>query len=195
MPKLKLLISHKDALKKLARRIVECHEQKAKLDKLYESAAVIVAKAVAEKFPPKDMEVLKKYGTSSMMDSPRVILADGSTVQFQYRDGDPRTPLTPIHRAYNEIYRIEGERDSKTVDAAISALADYEEAMRKKLADYNAVIDSTVYAEDLAAIWPDSADLIATWHRTSTALVAISPEVIDRVRKDSRDRQRRAKAA
>lgn len=193
MAKHQLNVGQKESLKRHVRKIVGCPDIKPRLDKLYEKSKVIVQKLVDAKCPPADIEVLRKYGCTSCEQSIKLRLADGQVIAFEVRHEDASRFRVPDKYEYRHgIYLLDKKSDSDTLQEYLDAKTTYDAALKAKHADYDALINSTKYAEDLVAIWPEAKALTDQWTQ-GKALVCISPETVARIQADVKQRARAAK--
>lgn len=174
-------------LEGLAAEIVACPDAEKAERAAYQQAAAHVRRVAQAKFPPKDMRVLRKYKKAHIDDCIKLKLASGGVEMFRFDKGMGPLTADPTHAG--TIYEADGATTAVVADwvAATGALQD---AKKRKLADYQALIRAARTLEDVTAIWPEAEQVRPP---RSTALVALSEEAVDRIRADVATRQTKRK--
>jgi hypothetical protein len=185
MPKLRLNDTSRRMLRALASDTVSCPEEEAALAAAYAAAEPLVRKMVKEKYPPRDMEVLHKYGAAEQDDCIKMQLHAGGVTQFNFtKDTGPlvveRTTSGAIYLASPDV--------TDAVLAWEAATAALKKAKTDKLNDYYALVNSVSTMEDVEEIWPDAASVRP--RLGSHALTLLSQETIARLKADIASRKR-----
>jgi hypothetical protein len=95
MASTRLTNNHRDVLKALVTRIVDCPIEIKAEAAAYAKAAPMVRKIVEMKYPAAEMKVLDKYRCALLDECVRIQHPDGSVQQFTFRKGDaPNVPTT-----------------------------------------------------------------------------------------------------
>lgn len=182
MAKLRLNNEHRLFLRRLARNNISCPAE-AKTDaEAYEKAAKVVRAAVLERYPTKDMNVLRRYNVAYRDTCLRFQLTAGGVVQFELRGQAEEVGLwVPDLRCSNHIYQID-EAGSALVVASLSAAGALDEAIERKHADYVALIAASQTLEQVEEVWPEAAVLREHVGRSLPSV--LSDDVIARIRED-----------
>lgn len=184
----RLLESHKDALKELARRVVDVPAEAKAEDLAYRKAAPLARKIVEATFPVSDMLVLAKYELSRPDDCIRIQHNDGSVDQFVFhKDDAPRVADSGNCRA--RMF-IADERASTALTAWRHAFDAKRKALSEKQANYCAFIDSARTFEQVLEIWPEAEELGPRIRKNLP--VALSESIIESIKADSVRRIRQA---
>lgn len=176
--------SHRQFLRNLAADTVKKLVDAKAMDAAYKLAVPLVRKAVETKYPPKDMEVLKKYECADVDTCVRLQLTAGGIEQFEFCDADAvYRPDTGSCRRH--IYATDAAT-SKAVSAYLLEREKFQKLKSQKLGDYIALIDHAQTLEQIESIWPEASALRG---RIGRALpVVLSDDVIARIKADSRRR-------
>jgi hypothetical protein len=178
--------SNRNSLYNLARkRIVETQDS-TELDNAYEFAADAVHNALVEKYPQKDMKVLARYDAASP-DGCVYVSCGGyyEYDQFCFRSDDKRIPLRPSGRGCNSrnAFMLEGEA-ADAFRAYKKANEARDEAIKQRFADFKALIYAAKTFNEVTEVWPEAEQLREAIVGTSSALVVLSNDVVERIKAD-----------
>jgi hypothetical protein len=188
MASTRLTNNHRDVLKALVTRIVDCPIEIKAEAAAYAKAAPMVRKIVEMKYPAAEMKVLDKYRCALLDECVRIQHPDGSVQQFTFRKGD--APNVPNHHSCSQRMYLSDERQQKAVEAWVDAATALKDGTQKKREDYNAFIHSAGTFEQLIEIWPEAVQVA---DRIKVNLPAtVNPEMLARIKADSAARMRRA---
>lgn len=176
MPKTRLLVRHKEALKAFAKRSTESGVDTSKVDQAYKVAASLVRPIVDHKFPVRDMKVLKKYNAGRDDHCVRMVAETGQVIGFTFRRDD--APYLP-----SAYCSTRGFPASKEVVSAIEAHSKAEDDRKKEvtkiLTAYRVLIDASKTVGEIIDAWPGCREVAEKMlSRDSTALVAVTPETL-----------------
>lgn len=175
----------RDTLYTFAKKQVEATENSATLDAAYDAAAQVVHDLMVEKYPPKDMKVLERYGVAEADACIYVTRSQYDYDRFTFRDGDKRVPMRPHgYCNRNAPFILEGDA-RKIYDAFKDAEKAQSEALRKRVADYKALIYGARNFNEVVSVWPAAEVLREAIVGTGTALQVLSDDVVARLRKDA----------
>lgn len=175
MAKLRLNSRHRDDLNSLARKLVACPAEKGDVDAAYTIAAHLVRRMVEAVLPPADMRILQKYECAQVDDCTRITLTAGGMVQFVFNEGTG--PLSTNCRTF-----LADEATTHAVTTYKTAKEKHKEALKAKLNDYNALIYSARYFEDVAEVWPEAEQLRDNFDCKEVSVV--TGDVIARIQQD-----------
>lgn len=186
MAKTRLNEDSRMALRQLMNEIVVCPKEQAAVDKAYAAAEPLVRRLVEKKYPPKDMEVLKRHDVGGIDDCIKLKLStDYNIEQFLFAKGTG--PYVAKATYYGQIY--DGTSCAKQVGAWVRATEKRDEALETKRLDYKALIANSRYFEDVAEVWPEAEQLRDKICTKNKALTTLSDDVIKRIKKDVKSRQ------
>lgn len=187
MPKTRLSQGSRSVLQRHATKLVECPKEHAANETAHTAAYAAVRKMVETRYPPKDMAVLKRYGTADACLEVRIQLAAGGVTKWWFRTAD-KCPLSP---SWTNILYITDEATTKVLERHQETERALKDALSKKLSDYVSLISAANTFEDVLEVWPE-AEAVRSQCGASAIIVAVTPEVVARIRADVRAR---AKAA
>jgi hypothetical protein len=168
-----------------AKEIVDCPTERKAADKAYATALPLLNAAVEERYPPKDMVILKKYEAANNYTTLKVSLSTGGFTQITMREGDGM--LMPCwHGALAADAKM-----TKAIDGWLTAEDTLKKAVEKKLADYNALIQAASTFQEVVEVWPE-AEAMRTRCGASAVVIAVTPEVVARIRADVAARKKAA---
>jgi hypothetical protein len=159
----------------LARSLIRCPDTDKREAEAFDIAAVLVRNEVENVFPPKDMKILEKYGQAGIDDCIRITGQGINMTLFRFKDGTG--PLSISCKTF-----LVSDETAAAVIRWENALKDHQEAIKAKVEDYRALVNSSRYFEDVTDIWPEAEsvrDEIGT-----NALTVISPDLIKRIKAD-----------
>lgn len=172
-----------------ARSLVACPAEKKAADTAYASAAVLVRKMIETRYPPKDMAILKKYDQASSCHSIKIQFDVGGYEIWSLRkDEAAPAPLQPGH--YSAVH-IADRATTAAIQKSMAADKALKEALENKLADYYSLIAAANAFEDVCEVWPE-AEAVRSQCGASAIVVAVTPEVVARIRQDVATRLRKA---
>lgn len=181
MKKTRLNMSMRDRLTGLADRTIQPKAELAALEEAYAVAEPLVREIVKQKFPPKDMEILKKYQKAFTDDCIKLRLADGDVEVFHFK---PETGPLVASKTYNGQMYLADEEASRAVEKWVSARENYEAERKERLSAYRALIHQANNLEDLAEVWPEAATLFPP-----NLPMALGPEQVALVKRDVQERK------
>ncbi len=187
MPRTRLNQSGRDALGQLARKLVSCPAEQVAADDAYKATSALVRKMVEIRFPPKDMAVLKRYDVARPDGCLRMNLVPGGFQVWKLRQDD-KPPLQPTNGCHTYA---PDEATSIAVTKSVMADANLAKAKEKKLADYYALIQSATSFEAVLEVWPEAEEARSSCGAAQLT-VAISSDVVARIRADIATRQKAA---
>lgn len=175
----------RDTIVRFAKKQIESTQDATELDAAYDRVADAIHGAVIAKWPQKDMQVLARYDAASK-DSCIYISTGGYNYdRFEFRSGDKRIVLRPNRSGCHRIpIMLEGDAD-EAYKAFKSAQEQYDEAKKKRLNDFCALIASVNSFNALAEVWPAVETLREAIVGTGAALAVFSSEVMDRIKSDA----------
>jgi hypothetical protein len=176
------------ALFAFAKKQIEATEDRAAMDSAYEYAAEAVSEAVKKDNPPSDMKVLIKYDLAHLDRCINISTGGMDFDQFHFRDDDKRTPMRPYSRrgcGYGQRSPILLEGDAADrFRAYLAATKVYEASIKARGNDFKSLILGTTTFNALAEVWPAVEAMREKVVGTSTALAALSAEVVNRIKAD-----------
>lgn len=131
-------------------------ERKA-MDAAYRKLAPMIARLVAHKFKPADMDVLTKYGVSTADTCIKLTLPDARVVQFQLRATD--AVRVPVGRCSGRMF-LADHAIMAAYDHYSETLAAHKDETRRRVEGYDALIRNASSVEDIVAVWPEAAALL-----------------------------------
>lgn len=191
MPSTRLTQNHRSLLFALVSSIVDCPAEIKAEQRAYDRALPAARKIVEMAYPPKDMDVFRKYDRAARDECVNFQLHDGDMKQFTFHKDD--APSRPKGGDCSRHVYLADERQSALIEAWKDAKAALEKATEIKRKEYHAMIEGSTYFETLLDIWPEAAQL---QDRIKINLPAtVNPEMMARIKADSEARMKRAKAA
>jgi hypothetical protein len=183
MRKTRLNKAHRSRLRQLFNEIVKCPAEESALALAYQKAEPLVRATVVAEYPPKDMKVLERYEVATQDDCVKLRLTRGGDVLFRFK---PQTgPIVPDGAAtYSGKFFLTDEQTTKAVEEWDKATKGLEKALHAKKTDYDALIDTALFFEDVTAIWVEAEKIRPVITKQLTALVALNPTIIQRIKAD-----------
>jgi hypothetical protein len=203
MANVRLNNEHRHYLKGVMKTTVDVPTEKKALDDARAKLEPLVRKMIEDRFPQKDMVVLKKYSTAGWAYFARMQLTAGGVVQFQFfeprKDAYGRVQPVSDEEAKEHNLRLEPNSnnslylaDGKTTDAYakydLSHTA-YAKALNAKYRDYGALIDASTTLEQIEEVWPEAGKMLRK-RIEATLPVVLSDEVMERIKADSKTRKK-----
>lgn len=175
----------RETLFKLARKKVVETQDDAALKVAYDAAADVISAQMKAKYPPADMEVLRRYDQATRDNCIYYSTGGFNYEQFRFREDDDRIPLRPKERGCNmrTPFLLEGENE-KVLANFRRVEAENKAAIKQRENDFKALIWGAKTFNEVASVWPGAETLRETIVGTGTALAVLSSEVIDRLRTD-----------
>lgn len=203
MANVRLNNEHRHYLKGVMKTTVDVPAEKKARDDALDKLKPLVRKMIEDRFPQKDMAVLKKYSVSGWAWYARMQLAAGGVVQFQFceprKDHYGRQQPVSDEDAKEHGLRLEPVNhnllylaDDKTTDAYAKydlAEAAYKKALNAKFRDYGALIDASTTLEQIEEVWPEAGKMLRK-RIEATLPVVLSDEVMERIRADAKVRKK-----
>lgn len=150
----------------------------------YAVASSLVRSCVESMFPPKDMRLLRKYQVAAPDYCIRGCDLDTSrVVQFTFRSDD-EGPLTPNRYCSSRSIPFTAETVS-AIDAFEKAKAVVTDIEDRRMTDYRALIYAAKTFEDVVEVWAGAEELRASICGSRTQVVALSDDVVARIRADA----------
>lgn len=182
MAKLRLNNDYRLFLRRLATKNVTCAAEAAADEAAYKAAEKIVRAMVVDRFPAKDMKVLQRYNVASRDTCFRIQLAAGGVVQFEFRGATDDVGIwVPDATCSSRLY-IADEAQTTIIQSSLDAESAVEDARKRKLEDYCALIEASSTLEQIEEVWPEASALREYAGRTLPAV--LSDDVIARIKAD-----------
>lgn len=182
MAKTRLTEGARSGLRGLAAKLIQPVAETAALEAAYKKAAPLVRAIVEAVYPPKDMRVCAKYKAASPDCCIKLRLTAGGIEQFDFAEG--QAPLVVDKTYQGKIY----DADAATTDAVaewVTARDALKAEKKRRLADYDALVRSSRYVEDVTAVWPEAEAHLPK----KTALIALPDAVAERIKADITERK------
>lgn len=179
--------AHRDALKLLRDKIVQCVYEDTAVRKAYLKAAPLVRKIVQTEYPPKDMKVLQKYEKADIDDCIKLRMTHGAVQDMVFNFDEGTGPLA-VENTYNGKFYL---ADEETTDAVLQwkSVVDARDAkLREKKGDYLTLINAARTLEEVETLWPEASEIRQAFEKNQVALMALTPTVIQRIRQDVAER-------
>jgi hypothetical protein len=187
MTKIRLNTTHRNILKEYGQAKIKTLIDRTRQDKLYAAILEAANKAISNKYPEKDMAVLRKYKLvrtnyclKFQFPSGRV---DGFT--FNWGKNDP-TPIDMPARSgcvSNDVFPMDKDFEA-AYDEYAKVLEANKLALHAKERQFDALIDSAKTLEDVLDIIELPPEILERLGRKSTALVALSSETLESLKAD-----------
>lgn len=174
--------AHRTKLYELRDKIVGCPVEMAALRQAYEQAAPLVRRAVAAKYPEKDMKICAKYEAARGDDCIKLTLTSGGVQEFNF---DKDTGPLVVKKTYNGQMYAADELTTKAVLDWITARDLHKKTLKDKHEDYAALIRNAKTLDEIVEVWPEAEQLRIMFGKP---LVALSEEVKARIRNDVKTR-------
>lgn len=161
----------------------------------YETLLAESNKAIRVKYSEKEMAILRKYNLTRKDRCLRFQFSSGRVYGFNFHyDDDERLDDVPQNggcRSESPCYPM-SDKFETNLDAYEKLKKENDDSVNAKWRDYNALIKSAHYVEDLIDIFQPPNEFKDRLLGTKTALIAISPEVIDRIKADVKKAAKKA---
>jgi hypothetical protein len=190
MRKVRLNKAHRARLRQLFQEVVKCPAEENALQLAYQRAEPLVRATVLAEYPPKDMKVLKRYDVAKQDDCIKLRLTRGGEMMFNFATGTG--PLVAKLTYTGKIY-LADEPTTKAVEGWDVATRNLEKAIKAKRNDYFALIETAQTFEGVTAIWTEAEKIRPVITKQPTALVALNPSVIQRIKADVQTRSKDSK--
>lgn len=190
MSKMRLLVSHREALIAFAHKIVDCPEEAKAEDASYRNALPMVQRAIEKRYPLDDMAVLKRYELVRYLKEIRVQLTVGGIDQFTFRAGEEQqfAYTKDYYSSQSPVIAV----DEKTTDAIskwVLAAKTLKAARAVKLAQYEGFIKNATTFEQVLEVWPEAGQVTSIKRNLPAA---VSEQTIAFIAADSKRRIRAA---
>lgn len=154
-------------------------------DAAYQVAAKAMSVAIAAKYPKKDMDVLKKYDVTQQDTCVYYAGSGAQYGQFEYRRDDDAIPSTPRSRYCNERtpYALD-EAGTEAVTSYQSLLEKHDAVLKRRYADFRALIKTVATFNELATVWPACEELRERIVGVGTSLLVMNDDVLARIKND-----------
>lgn len=167
-------------------RQIDPQEERKALEAARKKAAPLVRSVVEKKYPPVDMEVLKKYHKANIDDCIKVVCTrEDKNTPLMFRFEDDAGPLVADMTYSRPPY----DTPLKTYEAVVAfskAEDAYEEAKKAIQNDYYALIFGSRTLEAVAKVWPDA----EKFRPVKANLPAIGEDAIKRIEADIASRKK-----
>lgn len=188
MAKTRMNSAHRSVLKDFAMKKIEDVVDRKPEQKLYKKMVAQTNSALRKKYPEKDMDVLRKYQLTQRDNCVRYVFPSGRIEGFDFQEAREELVEIPYTRgctSYNskDIYPMPQEFEAmldeynKLKDAS-------EKIISQKRRDCNSLIEYAKYVEDVLEVIKIPKEIEDNLTAKSTALVALSPDVIERIQAD-----------
>lgn len=188
MTKTRLTIALRCKLISIASDGLDLSKEQAACDKTYPAAAKTAKIHIHKRWPPFDMEVLKRYECASKCDYVYVQQEGdpGTRVHFAFRKDDD-IPLSPGHN--NSL--VLSATDMKLFNAYVDSMLAMEETKKARMVDYKALINGVGSLEEIEVVWPEASQVRRSM--LGGAVSVLNPDVIERIRQDVAAKKRKKK--
>lgn len=180
MAKTRLNDRIRQVLRNHARTLVACPIEQSAADGTYKEAATLVRKMIEARYPIRDMAVLKKYEQAHECHHIDMQLHAGGFQGWNFRHDD-KAPFQPGQHGCK--VHLADEAVTAAVQKSLAAEDALKEALGKKLGDYYALIAAANTFEDVCEVWPE-AELVRAQCGASAVVIAVTPDVVARIRAD-----------
>ncbi|MBO6507330.1 MAG: hypothetical protein JJ979_02400, partial [Roseibium sp.] len=177
MPKTRLNADIRNRLRNFAKKNVSVAKEERSLERAYAKAAKLVTEAVRKKCPENEMAVLKKHDVT--IEEREFRLADASARVTQFTMRRPDCLSVPRSYRYNAVFAA-SNACMKAVDDWELKESAHNEARKKVLDRYYAVIAASRYVEDVIEVWPAVSPILEQFlsERGKNLPAAVSDETI-----------------
>ena len=126
---------------------------------LYREAEPIVRAAVAQKFPPADMEICAKYGKASVDDCIKLMLCTGVVILFRFA---PKTgPVVASHTYNDQIYAVPDASHSEILDEWFHLYEERNKQQASSIDAFTAFVHQARTFGDVLNLWPGAQDFFS----------------------------------
>lgn len=157
MAQTRLLESHRQALRDLSRRVVDCPTETKAEEAAYQKFSPVARKIIEKQFPAADMAVFAKYEMTRQDRCVRFQQTSMGVEQFEFRAGEEVT--IPRNGGCSSRIYMADERATELLQKWVSAKDAKEKALEAKLNQYSAFIESARTFEQVLEIWPEAIEL------------------------------------
>lgn len=178
---------NRDDLSRFAKKQITSTADTTQLDAAYERAAQAVHDALVEKYPQKDMKVLQRYDAASADACIYVSSGYYNYDQFCFRNGDTRIPLRPGSAGgcnSRNAFMLEGDK-LEAWEAYKDAQKAHETEVKRRLSDFNALIQNVKTFNEVADVWPAAEAMRESIVGSGTSLTVLSNDVVSRIKADA----------
>ena len=161
--------------------VIPANEAKA-IQEAYDKAAPMVRTIVEKKFPPDDIKICAKYGVVDEDDCIQLQMPNGVHEQFEFEKDFPK--IVNGGNCSTRVY-LADETTANAVEAWVDARDAFKSEKKKRLNAYRALINGSVYLEDVCEVWPQAAEICPP----ENALLALGPEQIEWIKADLKERE------
>lgn len=182
----RLNYEYRSFLQEYARATVKCPVEEKAFDHAYVAMADVVRKLVQAKYPPRDMKVLGRYELVEHACEVKFNLSAGGVVAFNFRQKNGKwgaqTPMRPrTYEAGRKVFQLD-EANTKIYYAYDTARTVFENLLKAKLADYDALIKSATTLEEVEKVWSEASIMRTRIVKNLPAV--LSEDVVKRIRAD-----------
>lgn len=181
--------AHRDVLREFAhKKIVEVVDRKLE-DKLYAKLITKTNSVIRKKYPEKDIEVLRKYELTRVDTCLVFQFPSGRVggITFEEEEAEDKIAEMPYTRGCNsragEAFAVDSEIE-ELIEQYTKERDKNREIISNKRKDCNTLINFAKYVEDVLEVIKVPKEIETRLTAKSTALVALTPEVIGRIQAD-----------
>lgn len=196
MATIRLNQEHRHYLLGLMRTTVKCPAEEKAVKTVQEKLAPLAKKMVTDRYPQKDMEILRKYEKAGVERQLNIQLTAGGVTQYTfdvdknksdadlYKDGD--LALAPTYDHYRPPMYVADEKFTTLANSCVLLEKAYKDAIDQKYRDYGALIQASTTLEQVEEVWPEAK--VLRKRIEATLPVVLSDEVMARIKNDSKTR-------
>jgi len=150
----------------------------------YKKAKDLVLRDRLKKYPDEDMAVLKKYNQTRNESTIVGVDPEGRQTSLSLKIEDQ--PQKPNNFCFTTIHPFKAAT-AKAIDEYELADHNYKETIKKRRADYDALINAYRYVEDVIEVWPASIKVLDDYLQASgrNLPVALPESALDRIKKSN----------
>ncbi len=185
MAKTRMNSAHREVLRDFAHKKVEESINRKSEITAYAKILAETNTLLRKKYPEKDMEVLRKYKLECQYTSFRYSLPSGRVDGFTFEKELGWPCDTPKQNNWSDTaVLVVSAAFEKAFDEHNKAKHANDELLTQKKRDCNTLINFAKYVEDVLEVIKVPKEIEAKLVAKSTALVALSPDVLARIQKD-----------
>lgn len=169
------------AVKKIKEVVDRKHEQK-----LYAAILSQVNKLIRKKYLEEDMIVLRKYKLFAIDNCVKFVFPSGRVSGFTFNKEQP-VDIPHSKRCYDRSFRDvypATEAFEEMLEEHNKLKEESDKLYQQKIKDCQSLINFAKYVEDVLEVIKVPKDIEANLTARSTALVALSPDIIEHIQKD-----------
>lgn len=193
MAKTRMNNGHRDLLRDFAYKKIEEIVDRSRQEKLYSQLLIYTNHSIRKKYPEEHMVILRKYKLNSHDSCVKFVFPSGGVNAFQAKwhwnkpEGDNKYDIVDIpFRAgcsNQDVYQAPAKIE-EMLDEYEKAISDSKKLIDKKKSNISSLLNFAKYIEDVLEVLKVPPQLEAKLLAKSTALVALSPDVIASIQAD-----------